>query len=364
MILKTWNLQFFAEEKTEQPTEKKKRDARKKGQVAQSKDVPQALALIIIVLTIQLTSQYFTNHMFEIYAVITEWIPRSADLYNVTNLTQMLGYILLKIILIIAPVLLAALVTGVAGSYMQVGFLFSIEAIKPKLNKISPISGFKRLFSLKSLVEMVKAIAKGAVLIYLTYSYLNNEMLAIIQSIEMNIPDFVALMWDVVLNITIRCALFLLFVSFLDLVYKRWQHNKDLKMSKKEIKDEYKQSEGDPMLKGKIREKQRAMAMSRMMQDVPDADVVITNPTHYAVAILYDSSSGASPKIVAKGQNLIAQNIKRIAKENDVMIVENKPLARALFAGAEVGDFIPVEMYQAVAEVLAYVYSIKEKEAK
>ena len=134
MILKTWNLQFFAEEKTEQPTEKKKRDARKKGQVAQSKDVPQALALIIIVLTIQLTSQYFTNHMFEIYAVITEWIPRSADLYNVTNLTQMLGYILLKIILIIAPVLLAALVTGVLGSYMQVGFLFSIEANLHMLN--------------------------------------------------------------------------------------------------------------------------------------------------------------------------------------------------------------------------------------
>jgi len=360
-MVERWNLQFFSEEKTEQPTEKKKRDARKKGQVAQSKDVPQALSLIIVFFTIQLTSGYFTNHMLEIYAVITDWMSRPDELYNITNLTEMLAYILLKIILIIAPVLIAALVTGVLGSYFQIGFLFSPEAIKPKLSKISPISGFKRLFSMKSVVEMVKAIAKGTVLIYIAYSYLTQEALSIIQSVNMSLTDIVIVMWDIVINVTIRCAVFLLIVSLLDMMYKRWEHNKDLKMSKKEIKDEYKQSEGDPMLKGKIREKQRSMAMSRMMQDVPDADVVITNPTHFAVAIKYDPNVGASPRVVAKGQNLIAQNIKRVAKENDVIIVENKPLARALFAGAEIGDFIPVDLYQAVAEVLAYVYNIKEK---
>lgn len=364
MVVKKWNLQFFSEEKTEQPTEKKKSDARKKGQVAQSKDVPAALSLIIVTLTIQLTSGYFTNHMMELYMTVSEWIPHADDLYNVTNLTRLLAYVLLKIILIIAPVLLAALVTGVMGSYFQVGFLFSLKAIQPKFSKLSPISGFKRLFSMKSVVEMVKAIAKGTILIYIAYSYLIKEMSAIVQSIELNLYDFVALMWNIVINITMRCAAFLLFVSVIDLVYKRWEHNKDLKMSKKEIKDEYKQSEGDPMLKGKIREKQRSMAMSRMMQDVPDADVVITNPTHFAVAIKYDSSVGVSPKVVAKGQNLIAQNIKRVAKENGVVVVENKPLARALFAGAEIGDFIPVDLYQAVAEVLAYVYGLKEKDAR
>ena len=364
MVIQTWNLQFFSEEKTEQPTEKKIRDARKKGQVAQSKDVPQALALILVFLTIQLTSGYFTNHMFELYAMISEWIPRASELYNAVNLTQMLAYVLLKIILIVAPILIAALITGVLGSYFQIGFLFSPEAIKPKLNKLSPISGFKRLFSLKSIVEMLKAVAKGTILMYIAYSYIDKEMMSIVKSIELSIPDFIVLMWSVIINITLRCAAFLLFVSVLDLIYKRWEHNKSLKMSKKEIKDEYKQSEGDPMLKGKIREKQRQMAMSRMMQDVPQADVVITNPTHFAVAILYDSTKGSSPKVIAKGQNLIAQNIKKIAKENKVTIVENKPLARALFASAEVGDFIPVDLYQAVAEVLAYVYNLKEKDAR
>ena len=222
-MVERWNLQFFSEEKTEQPTEKKKRDARKKGQVAQSKDVPQALSLIIVFFTIQLTSGYFTNHMLEIYAVITDWMSRPDELYNITNLTEMLAYILLKIILIIAPVLIAALVTGVLGSYFQIGFLFSPEAIKPKLSKISPISGFKRLFSMKSVVEMVKAIAKGTVLIYIAYSYLTQEALSIIQSVNMSLTDIVIVMWDIVINVTIRCAVFLLIVSLLDMMYKHHQ---------------------------------------------------------------------------------------------------------------------------------------------
>lgn len=364
MIVDRFNLQFFAEEKTEEPTEKKKRDARKKGQVAQSKDVSQALGLIIVVLTIQLTSGWFTDNLTELYFMLNEMIPNAESLYNVTNLNGLLANVLLRIVMIITPILMAALVTGVLGSYLQIGFLFSLEAIKPKFSKINPISGFKRLFSLKSLVEMVKAVAKGLVLIYMTYDYLNDRTSVIVESYRLSLNEFVVLMWQFILAITIRSAVFLLIVAFLDMAFKRWQHNKDLKMSKKEIKDEYKQSEGDPMLKGKIREKQRAMAMSRMMQDVPDADVVITNPTHYAVAIVYRSDEGSSPKVVAKGQNLIAQNIKRIAKENDVAIVENKPLARALFASAEIGDFIPVDLYQAVAEVLAYVYNLKEKKVR
>jgi flagellar biosynthetic protein FlhB len=164
----------------------------------------------------------------------------------------------------------------------------------------------------------------------------------------------------VVLNITIRCALFLLFVSFLDLVYKRWQHNKDIKMTKKEIKDEYKESEGDPMLKSKIRQKQREMSASRMMQEVPDADVVITNPTHFANAIKYNNDSDNVPKVVAKGRDLIANNIKKIAKEHDIPIVENKPLAREIYKVVEIGDEIPPDLYHAVAEVLAYVYELKK----
>jgi len=361
MIIEQFNLQFFAEEKTEEATEKKKRDTRKKGQVAQSKDVGGALILIVVVLAIQVTSGWFTNQFVSIYHIVSNLMVNTDELYNPVNLNKLFGDMLLRGILIIAPILAVALISGILSSYLQIGFLFSLEAIKPQLNKLSPISGFKRLFSMKSLVELAKAVAKGTVLVYLVYDYLIDRIDSIIGCYRLDIMQFVALMWDFVVAITLRSAIFLLIVAFADLAFKRWQHAKDIKMSKKEIKDEYKQSEGDPMLKGKIREKQRAMAMSRMMQDVPEADVVITNPTHYAVAVVYNMNNGGSPRVVAKGQNLIAQNIKRIATENGVAIVENKPLARALFSGAEVGDFIPVDLYQAVAEVLAYVYSLKEK---
>ncbi len=322
-----FNLQFFSEEKTEEATPKKKRDARKKGQVAQSKDVGGAIILIVVILTIQFTSDWFTNQMFAIYKLSNGLISNSQDLYNFTNLQALLAEVLFRSFLIVLPILMVALVSGVVASYVQIGFLFSLEVIKPKFDKLSPISGFKRLFSVKSLVEMAKAIAKGLVLVYIIYDYLIDRLVMIIESFRLDIMQFVSLMWDFVVNITLRCSIFLLIVAFADLAFKRWQHNKDLKMSKKEIKDEYKQTEGDPMLKGKIREKQRSMAMSRMMQDVPDADVVITNPTHYAVAIVYNMNEGGSPKVSAKGQNLIAQNIKRIATENNVIIVENKPLA-------------------------------------
>lgn len=355
-----FNLQFFAEEKTEQATPKKKRDARKKGQVAQSKDIGAALSLIIVVITIHLTSKLIADQMMQIFMRVHEMMLNVDSLYNFKDLQTLFLEILYRGVMIVLPIFGVAMITSFAAAYLQVGYLFSLEVIKPKLEKISPISGFKRLFSIKSLVEMVKAIIKGVILVYICYDYLQDHLMEIVQSFDISLMQFLGLMWQFVLNVTIRCGLFLLLVAFGDLAFKRWQQAKDLRMTKQEIKDEYKQTEGDPMLKGKIREKQRQMAMSRMMQDVPDADVVITNPTHFAVAIKYNINDGVSPKVIAKGQNLIAQNIKKIATENDVTIVENKPLARALFASTEVGDFIPVELYQAVAEVLAYVYSLKE----
>lgn len=360
MYIKKINLQFFAEEKTEAATPKKKRDTRNKGQVVQSKDINQALALILVILTIQLTASWFTNIMFELYHLVMDIVPNADEFYNVTSMTNLLGKILIRIMFIILPVLLVAMFTGVIASYLQVGVLFTMDTLKFKLDKISIISGFKRLFSMKSVVEMIKAIVKGVLLIYITYSYINNRIEPLIYSFTLDLNEFVSLMWSFVVNIILRCAFFLLVVAFLDYIYKKFQQAKDLKMSKKEIKDEYKQSEGDPMLKGKIREKQRQMAMSRMMADVPEADVVITNPTHFAIALVYKAEDGASPRVIAKGKNLIAQNIKRIANDNNVVIVENKPLARSLYNSVEIGDFIPGDLFQAVAEVLAYVYSLKK----
>ncbi len=360
MSILKYNLQFFAEEKTEEATPKKKRDARNKGQVVQSKDINQAIALILVVFTIQLTSGWFTSQISELYYTINDMLVDSDQYFDPVSLSQLLANSLSKIILSVLPLLLVAMLTGVICSYLQIGFLFTTDTLKFKLDKISPLKGFKRLFSMKSVVEMVKAIVKGVILVYLCSSYLLNRMEEIKNSFDLELNQFILLLWSFVLGIVMRSAIFLLIVAFLDFAFKKYEQAKDLKMSKKEIKDEYKQSEGDPMLKGKIREKQRQMAMSRMMQDVPEADVVITNPTHFAVAIVYKASEGSSPKVIAKGKNLIAQNIKRIAKENDVTIVENKPLARSLFASVEIGDFIPADLYQAVAEVLAYVYSIKK----
>jgi flagellar biosynthetic protein FlhB len=179
------------------------------------------------------------------------------------------------------------------------------------------------------------------------------------ESVNYSVVAIADFMWDVVFNIVIRCALLLLVLAIFDFAYKKWQDEKDLKMSRKEIKDEYKQSEGDPMLKSKIREKQRQLATSRMMQDVPKADVIITNPTHYAVGIKYDTARGVAPYVLAKGRDLVAKNIKKVAKEHDIPIVENKPLAQALYKEIDIGDFIPPNLYEAVAEVLAYVYKLK-----
>lgn len=229
-----FNLQFFTEEKTEEATPKKKRDARKKGQVAQSKDVGAALILITVLFTIQLTSGWFTDQFFQIYHLSSNMISRIDVLYNPLELQRLFAEIVMRAALILAPILGVALISGVLASYLQVGYLFSLEAIQPKLDKINPINGFKRLFSMKSLVEMVKAIAKGSVLIYLVYDYLNDRLVVIAGSFQLDLGQFIALMWDFIVNIVLRCAGFLLIVAFADLAYKRWQHNKDLRMSKRD----------------------------------------------------------------------------------------------------------------------------------
>lgn len=258
------------------------------------------------------------------------------------------------------PFLMIALVTGLLLSYMQVGFLFTVETLKFKLDKINPISGFKRLFSIRSLVELAKSVFKATLILAVTYSYLKNNSLLIVNIINLSIPNMIAIMWDLTYGVVIRSSIILFTIAIFDYAYKKWQDRKDTMMSKQEIKEEYKQTEGDPLLKSKIKEKQRQMAMSRMMQDVPKADVIITNPTHYAIAVLYDQNIDISPRILAKGRDLIANNIKLKAKEFDIPIVENKPLARGLYKNVEIGESLPADYFEAVAEVLAYVYGLRK----
>ncbi|MCK8058775.1 MULTISPECIES: flagellar biosynthesis protein FlhB [unclassified Fusibacter] len=356
-----YNLQFFQGEKTEQATPKKRRESREKGQVVQSKDIGSSAVLLVVFLVISFFSDYFVEKIYGIFFYVMEMASNTGNGLLPRDVLSLGNYMIFTLITIIGPLLLAALITGVLIDYMQVGFLFTMEPLKFKLDKINPLKGFKRLFSLKSMVEMIKSILKAGGILILSYQFVANRQNELMEVMGFGIEASVAMLWSFIFGIVWRAAVFLFVISIFDFIYKKWENNKELKMSKQEIKDEYKQMEGDPQIKSKIREKQRQMAMSRMMQDVPGADVIITNPTHYAVALLYNREESMAPKVVAKGRDLIAQNIKKIAKENDVPVVENKPLARSLYAAVEIGEYIPSELFEAVADVLAYVYKLKNR---
>lgn len=352
------NLQLFSGEKTEKATPKRRKEAREKGQVLKSKEMITAFMLLFVFLGLKFLGAYIYVSISSFTKDILSEI-QYVDEITSKSITALSVRVILKIIQIFMPIAGIALITGVALNYMQIGFLFTTKNLKFDLNKINPISGFKRLFSMRNVVEFVKSITKIGIVGYILFRYIVKEAPNFLNAIDMDVNQIAVYMGDRAISIGIRGSAVLIILGICDYVYQKWQYEKDLKMSKQEIKEEYKQTEGDPKVKGKIKERQRKMAMSRMMQEVPKADVIITNPTHYAIALIYDGDKQDAPLVVAKGQDLIAQNIKRIAKENGVITVENKPLARALYASTEIGDFIPDDLYQAVAEVLAYVYKIK-----
>jgi flagellar biosynthetic protein FlhB len=356
-----YNLQFFQGEKTEKATPKKRKDAREKGQVVQSKDISSAAVLLVVFLVISGAADYFTREVFSMYLLVTDLMTSTHMELSVADVLALNYSMGLSFFRIVLPISGIAMLTGVIISYMQVGVLFTLEPLKFKLEKISFLKGLKRMFSLKSLVEMVKSILKAVGILLISYSYIMNRQLELMEIMGKTTEHSVVLLWELMFGLVIRSAFFLFVIAILDFAYKKWENNKELRMTKQEIKDEYKQMEGDPLVKSKIKEKQRQMAMSRMMQDVPSADVIITNPTHFAVALRYNKEESHAPKVVAKGRDLIAQNIKKIAKENSVPIVENKPLARTLYDVVDIGEVVPPELFEAVADVLAYVYQLKTR---
>lgn len=354
-------LNLFQGEKTEQPTPKKERDARQKGQVPQSREANGAVSLLVLIVFLNFYGPYFMERFFAHYMNIMEKCTAPWDVFVPRSFTAFIAQIMLDLLLMLGPILMVVLVTGVTLNYMQVGFLFTTESLKFKLDRLNPINGFKRMFSLRSIVELVKSSSKAAVMIYITFSYLRDNQAILINLFDMDIWVMGAAIWKTIYDIILRNAVFLIIVAVFDYIYARYEHNKQLKMSKQEIKEEYKQTEGDPLIKSKIKERQRQMSMHRMMQEVPKADVVITNPTHFAIAIEYKSEKDAAPRIVAKGQDLIALNIRKVAEANRVPVVENKVLARTLYQAVQIGDYVPPDLYQAVAEVLAYVYNLKKR---
>lgn len=354
-----YNLQFFAEggEKTEQPTSKKKEKAREEGQVARSTEVTTALMFIIMFSFLKVLGPSITRKLValfqDMYALFT------LKEISVQYAAGLMNYVIRVLIGIIAPFLIIAVVVGFVSNFIQVGWHPTTKPMAPKLSKINPISGFKRLFSMKSTIELIKSLLKIGIILVIVYSAIKDYDELIVVFYDLPVLDAYAMIVNICLDVGIKVGAFFVIVALLDYIYQKLDLNKQLKMSKQEIKDEYKQSEGNPEIKSRIRQKMREASMRRMMQDLPKADVVITNPTHFAVAIKYDLENQQAPVVLAKGADIVAAKIREVAKENSIEIVENKPLARALFYTVEIGGEIPPELYQAVAEVLAFVYNLK-----
>ena len=346
------------QERTEKATSKKKEDARNKGQVAISREVSSAMVLLA-----SLGFFYFAGSwmFWNLSEVITRVFQNLGTLqFNTINDASVFSLeVLSRLLAILIPLLLPLAILGLAANILQVGFKFSTEAISPKFNKLNPISGMKRLVSLKAFVELAKSILKVLFIGTIAYILVKSDLEAFPLLIHQEVGQILIFIARVSLKISFFVCLALVVLAVLDFLYQRWQHEKDLKMTKQEVKDEQKQTHGDPKVKGRIRSMQLEMARRRMMEAVPEADVVITNPTHLAIAIKFSAEEMMAPVVLAKGAGHVAQRIKEIAAEHQVPLVEDKPLAQALFKMVELGDYIPAELYRAVAEVLAYVYRLK-----
>jgi|AGTN01.2.fsa_nt_gi flagellar biosynthetic protein FlhB len=348
-----------AGEKTEKATPKRKREAREKGQVFKSVEVISAFSLIVLFGVLMIFGKSMAvNIKAMMRSFFTADVPEVMDS---SAATQVLGSAALSFLKIVAPVLIAAFLCGLVFNLVQVGFNFSSKAVTPKLEKISMLSGFKRIFSKRTLIELLKSTIKIVLLGWVAYSEYRKRMNTFAPLMGENLEYAISVSMDILLSVAFKLGLaFAIFAPF-DYMYQRWKHNKDLMMTKQELREEYKLTEGNPQTKSRIAQKQRQMSRMRMVQAVKDADVVITNPTHYAVALSYKEDKHKAPVVVAKGKDYLAQRIKEEAREHRVEIVENRPVAQSLYFFCEVGDEVPEDLYKAVAEILAVVYRLKKK---
>ena len=351
------DLQYFAGEKTEKATPRKLQDARKKGQVAKSQELPSALILLLVVLLLWMFGKLFASSLLGIFRhSFSEYMLWDLSMESVDLIFKQLSWEAFKLTI---PVFLIAVVAGIFSNFIQIGFLFTTEPLNMKLEKLNPIEGAKRILSMRSLVELVKSILKILITSSVAFTILWGAKGEFLTLSDKGIPQVAGFLGATILKLGLSIALLLVVLAILDFMYQKYEHAKQLRMSKQDIKEEYKKTEGDPLIKRKIKEKQRQMSMSRMMNEVMKADVVITNPTHFAVAIAYRAGEMDAPTVIAKGKDFVALKIKDKAKETGIVTMENKPLARALYASTEIGDQVPEELYKAVAEVLAYVYRLK-----
>lgn len=367
--LLSYNLQFFAKdgpggEKTEPATGKKLKEAREEGQVAKSKELTSAISLIALFVTLKFFIEYIGNALIStfqlIYGKMPDIVLEGNKNFDWKSTMTILNSTLVQILKIVAPVFIIAFIVAVIVDLVQVKWKPTTKPLKPKLNKLNPISGFKKIFSKQSLFELIKSFGKISLIIYVCYSILKERQGHIYILYDIPLGQAIQLVGSLAIDIGLRVSLVYIIVGVADYIFNLVKFKNDMKMTKQEVKDEYKNTEGNPEIKGRQKSKMREVSRQRMMQDVPTADVVITNPTHLSVAVKYDSENFKAPLVVAKGEDFLALKIREVAKENKVEIIENKPLARMLYTNVEIGGEVPPELYQAVAEVLAFVYNLKK----
>jgi flagellar biosynthetic protein FlhB len=347
------------EDKTEEATPRKRQEAREEGRVARSVELNSALILLAALIIIRASGPMMVNTLRDLIIDSLGKFP-THDL-TISDVSSGLVQLLLRIGPAIAPLIFGVMVIGFVANVVQVGLHISGKALQFKGERLNPLSGVARMFSMQAGVELVKSIAKITIIGFIVYSFIRDKYTEIASLAGASYYTTCAKIGGLTWQILLRAAAALFVIAALDYMFQRHQLEKSIKMTKQEVKEDVKRSEGDPHIKGKIRQKQREMSQRRMMAEVPKADVVITNPTHFAVALKYDSERGGAPIVLAKGKDYIAQKIKAIAEENKIPIVENVQLARSLYASVEIGDEIPSNLYQAVAEVLAYVYRLSKK---
>lgn len=345
-------------EKTEEATQQRREDFRKRGQVAQTRELSSVFLLFCGVLIIWLMSRFFFQQLLDIFnASFGESMVgavRSGDFTTAIKVSAT------RFVLIIAPITLVFWIVSFASTLMQVGFLYNEEALQVRWERLDPVKGFQKMLSLRALMEGLKAILKVTVILGISYLMLRDQIHALPHMMSYSIGQTFEFLGVLMVRLFASVGFFMLVLAGLDYLYQRWEMEQEMRMTKQEVKEEVKSREGDPLIRARIKRVQREVASRRMMEEVPKADVIVTNPTHIAVALKYDETMVA-PKVIAKGAELIAAKIRELAREHNIPIVENVPLARAMFKTLKIGQAIPRELYTAVAEVLSYVYRLKKR---
>jgi flagellar biosynthesis protein FlhB len=350
------------QERTERATGKRRMEARKRGQVALSREIPSALTLVTVLGVFYFAGARVLDDLMRIFSGFFGQL-HTARLRTISDAGALAADLFQSCLLLLIPMVLPLLLAGLAGNLLQIGFEIHAEPLAPKLSKLNPLAGLKRICSLRGLVELAKSIVKIGFIGAIAWSVVSGYRAEFPTLVRRDLGGIWEFTHTAAFWILFYVGLAMIVLAVLDYAYQRWQHEQSLKMTKQEVKDERKQTEGDPQIKARIRSLQRQAAYHRMIAEIPQADVVITNPTHLAVALRFDPAEMAAPRVVAKGADHIAARIREIAREHGVPLVENPPLAQALYKVADPGDTIPVDLYRAVAEVLAYVYRLRGRQA-